>query len=155
MGSGRPTARGLPARAVHRPDLNGVYTVRSSDGGDLQRVTSDPGGDDCPSDYSPNGKRLVFTRSNETTYAIYTVKLDGSGLQQITPAGMNFDFCNGSWSPQGNEILFSAHVPDRSTEHDLGRPLRRQRAAADPGPRLRWPLLEPDVHRLPHAELVS
>jgi len=94
------------------PSLQGVYTVRSSDGGDLQRVTSDPGGDDCPSDYSPNGKRLVFSRADATTYALYTVKLDGSGLQQITPPGMNFNFCNGSWSPQGNEILFSAHVPD-------------------------------------------
>jgi Tol biopolymer transport system component len=94
------------------PSLTGVYTVRSSDGGDLQRVTSDPTGDDCPSDYSPNGKRLVITRANETTYALYTVKLDGSGLRQITPDGMEFNFCNGNWSPQGNEILFSAHVPN-------------------------------------------
>jgi Tol biopolymer transport system component len=94
------------------PSLTGVYTLRSSDGGDLQRVTSDPTGDDCPSDYSPNGKRLIITRANDTTYEIDTVKLDGSGLTQITPDGMNFNFCNGSWSPQGNEILFSAHVPN-------------------------------------------
>jgi Tol biopolymer transport system component len=94
--------------------LNGVYTVRASDGGDLQRVTSDPNGDDCPSDYSPNGKRLVITRSNDTTYEIDTVKLDGSGVTRITPDGTAFDFCSGSWSPQGNEIVFSAHVPDFS-----------------------------------------
>jgi Tol biopolymer transport system component len=97
--------------------LNGVYTVRSSDGSDLQRVTSDPNGDDCPSDYSPDGKRLVVTRANDASYEIDTVKLDGSGLKQITPAGTDFDFCTGNWSPQGNEILFSAHIPDsdRST----------------------------------------
>jgi Tol biopolymer transport system component len=94
------------------PSLNGVYTLRSSDGGDLQRVTSDPNGDDCPSDYSPNGKRLVVTRANETTYEIDTVKLDGSGLKRITPEGMEFNFCNGNWSPQGNQIVFSAHVPN-------------------------------------------
>lgn len=94
------------------PSLQGVYTVRSSDGGDLQQVTSDPGGDDCPSDYSPNGNRIVFSRADDSTYGIFTVKLDGSGLRQITPSGMDFNFCNGSWSPQGNEILFSAHVPD-------------------------------------------
>jgi len=88
-------------------DRTGVYTVRSSDGGDLQRVTSNPGDDDCPGDYSPNGKRLVVTHG---TLAV--VKLDGSGLRQITPPGMSFNFCGGSWSPQGNEILFSAHVPD-------------------------------------------
>jgi Tol biopolymer transport system component len=94
------------------PSLNGVYTLRSSDGGDLQRVTSDPNGDDAPSDYSPNGKRLVITRANDTTYALYTVKLDGSGFKQITPDGMDFNFGNGSWSPQGNQIVFSAHVPN-------------------------------------------
>jgi len=38
--------------------LNGVYTLRSSDGGDLQRVTR-AAFDDCPADYSPNGHRLL------------------------------------------------------------------------------------------------
>ena len=97
--------------------LNGVYTVRSSDGGGLRRVTSDPNGDDCPSDYSPNGNRLVITRANDTSYELDTVKLDGAGLKHISPDGTDFDFCSGSWSPQGNEIMFSAHVPDsdRST----------------------------------------
>jgi Tol biopolymer transport system component len=88
--------------------LNGIYTLRSSDGGDLQRVTSAPFGDDCPADYSPNGKRLL--NSNGTIAVVHS---DGNGLpQQITPPGMFVNFCNGSWSPQGNEIVFSAHVPD-------------------------------------------
>jgi Tol biopolymer transport system component len=87
--------------------LNGVYTLRSSDGGDLQRVTSAPFGDDCPADYSPNGKRLLL--SNGTLAVIHS---DGKGLHRITPPGMTVNFCNGSWSPKGNEIVFSAHVPD-------------------------------------------
>jgi Tol biopolymer transport system component len=120
--------------------LNGVYTVRSSDGGGLQRVTSDPNGDDCPSDYSPNGKRLVITRANDTSYEIDTVKLDGSGLTHITQAGTDFDFCSGSWSPQGNEILFSAHFPatDRSTiwvAHSDGSGLRKIPVPGCGGPR--------------------
>jgi Tol biopolymer transport system component len=94
--------------------LNGVYTVRASDGGDLQRVTSDPNGDDCPSDYSPNGKQLVITRSNDTTYEIDTVKLNDGSSRRLTPDGTAFDFCSGSWSPQGNEIVFSTHMPDFS-----------------------------------------
>ena len=95
------------------PNLNGVYTVRSSDGGDLQRVTSEPNGDDCPSSYSPNGKRLVVTRlSADGSSRLVTVNLDGSGERQLVPDGMDFNFCNGSWSPHGNEILFSAHAPD-------------------------------------------
>jgi Tol biopolymer transport system component len=120
--------------------LNGVYTLRSSDSGDLQRVTYDPNGDDCPSDYSPSGKRLVITRASDTTYEIATVKLDGSGLKQMTSDGMDFDFCSGSWSPQANEILFSAHVPDadRSTiwvVHSDGSGLRRIPVAGCGGPR--------------------
>jgi Tol biopolymer transport system component len=99
------------------PSLSGVYTLRASDGGDLQRVTYEPTGDDCPSDYSPNGKRLVITRANETTYEIDTVKLDGSGMKRITPEGMDFNFCNGSWSPQGNQVVFSAHVPNANDFH--------------------------------------
>jgi Tol biopolymer transport system component len=103
---------------------NGIYTVRAAnaitptanaetDGGDLRQVTSEPNGDDCPSDYSPNGKRLVATLSPaDAPQAIYTMKADGTHRRQITPDGMNFNFCNGSWSPRGNEIVFSAHVPD-------------------------------------------
>jgi Tol biopolymer transport system component len=114
------------------PTLNGIYTVRSSDGGDLQRVTSAPFGDDCPSDYSPNGKRIVSTGT--------TVKVSGGGLHQITPQGMSVDFCSGSWSPQGNEILFSAHVPDthRSTiwvVHSDGTGLQRIPVPGCGGPR--------------------
>jgi Tol biopolymer transport system component len=94
---------------------DGVYTVRSSDGGDLQRVTSGAD-DDCPGDYSPNGKQLVFLRlffDDRGVAGLFAVRTDGSGLRQIVdPVGMELNFDCGSWSPQGNEILFSAHVPD-------------------------------------------
>ena len=124
------------------PMLNGIYTVRSSDGGGLQRLTSDPFGEDCPGDYSPNGKQLVFLRANDTTFALFTLKLDGKsdgkgdedkGLRQITPNASDDFFINfdcGSWSPQGNEVLFSAHAPgdQRSTiwvVHADGKGLRQ------------------------------
>jgi Tol biopolymer transport system component len=93
------------------PSLNGVYTLRASDGGDLQRITSEPNGDDCSSDYSPNGKNLVVTRASDTSYGLWIVKANGTGMRQIV-SDTDFDFCSGSWSPQGNEIAFSAHVPD-------------------------------------------
>jgi Tol biopolymer transport system component len=94
------------------PSLNGIYTVRSSDGGDLRRVTFNPGGDDCPSDYSPSGDRIVFTHLTDTSYGLHTVSPNGTGLRRISPEGLNFNSCNGSWSPQGNEILLAAHQPD-------------------------------------------
>jgi WD40-like Beta Propeller Repeat len=93
------------------PADDGVYTIRSSDGDDVQRVTSG-GDDDCPGDYAPNGKRLVFLRTSFDLgpQALYVVKTDGTGLRQITPPDMQLRFNCGSWSPQGNEILFSARV---------------------------------------------
>ena len=90
---------------------NGVYTIRSSDGSDVRRVTSGAD-DDCPGSYSPDGKQIVFLRTFFDTGAqwLFTVKTDGTGLRQITPDSMrqvlNSD-C-GSWSPQGNQILFAA-----------------------------------------------
>jgi len=88
---------------------DGVYTTSSSDGSDVQRVTSGAD-DDYPGDYSPNGKQIVFLRSSfdSGAQALYTVKTDGSDLRQITPDGMNLAFDGGSWSPQGNQILFAA-----------------------------------------------
>jgi Tol biopolymer transport system component len=114
------------------PNLNGIYTVRSSDGGDLQRVTSAPFGDDCPADYSPNGKRLLISNG-----ALAVIHSDGNERRQITPPGMSVNFCSGSWSPQGNEIVFSAQVPDFSYHasiwvvHSDGSGLRQ---IAVPGP---------------------
>ena len=117
-----PDGQRLACEGFGGPDggLDGIYTIRSSDGGGLQQVTSNPGGDDCPGDYSPNGKRLVFVRANDTTVALFTVRVDGTDLRQITPSGSDqfaIDFGCGRWSPQGNEILFSARAPatDRST----------------------------------------
>jgi Tol biopolymer transport system component len=112
-----PDGRRLTCEAFGNADqaVNGIYTIRSSDGSGLERITADPGGEDCPGDYSPNGKRLVFLRSSETVFGLFTVKLDGTGLRQISPPSTDEFFVNfdcGSWSPQGNEILFSAHVPN-------------------------------------------
>ena len=89
---------------------NGIHTIRTSDGGGLTQITSVPGGDDIPGDWSPNGKRIVFLRT--TVDALFVINTNGTGLKQITPAGLDFSSF-GSWSPQGNEIVFSQHVtPD-------------------------------------------
>ena len=91
---------------------DGIYTIRSSDGADVQRVTSGAD-DDFPGDYSPNGKQIVFVRSSFDSgpVGLFVVRTDGSGLRQITPDGMNLEFDGGSWSPRGNEILFTALAP--------------------------------------------
>jgi Tol biopolymer transport system component len=94
------------------PTRNGIYTIRTSDGQGLTRMTSNPFGEDVPMDYSPNGKRLVFGRyENDDSVGLFVIKTDGTHLRQIAPAGVTC--CSGGWSPQGNDIVFSRHVtPD-------------------------------------------
>jgi TolB protein len=97
------------------PSLNGIYTIRSSDGGGLTRLTSNPNGDDVPGDYSPDGKQLVFLRHDPTrpagtnragaNQALFVLNLDSGALRRITPWGLPHDA--GSWSPDGTKILFS------------------------------------------------
>jgi hypothetical protein len=100
------------------PDLSrsGIYSIRSSDGGGLTRITSNPHGYDSPGDYSPNGQRLVFARSDAdgNPIALFVTNINGTGLKQITPPGtLLTDGVRGNWSPQGNDILFSRHLtPD-------------------------------------------
>jgi Tol biopolymer transport system component len=93
---------------------NGIHTVRTSDGGGLAQITSNPGGDDVPGDWSPNGNRIVFQRynANGDSEGLFVVNINGTGLKQITPADFLLSSV-GSWSPQGNEIVFSRRVtPD-------------------------------------------
>ena len=86
-----PDGKRLACGGFGEPDSsrNGIYTIRSSDGGGLTRMTSNPGGEDMPGDYSPDGKRLVFARfdQNGDPVGLYVVKTDGSHLRPITPSG--------------------------------------------------------------------
>jgi Tol biopolymer transport system component len=93
------------------PTVSGVYTIRSSDGGGLTRITTAPpdGTRDLPIDYSPDGHQIVFGRTDidhecTSKSALYVVNVNGTGLHKITPAG----FCDddGSWSPDGSQIAF-------------------------------------------------
>ena len=89
--------------------VNGVYTIRSSDGADLKRITNAGGMFDIPIDYSPDGTRIVFGRTGPnhectTASGLFVVGADGGVPQRITPHGWCDD--DGSWSPDGRWIAF-------------------------------------------------
>lgn len=93
------------------PALNGIYSLDATDGSNLTRVTSNPGGDDVPGDYSPDGSRVVFLRADpdrpeNRSEALFITEVDGSGTpERITPWGLSEEA--GSWSPDGDTILFA------------------------------------------------
>ena len=94
-----------------QPQLDGAYTLRSSDGGDFFRVTTAPGEDD-PADYSPDGRRMVLVRHDPTRpqnaqNAVFVVNIDGTGFRRLTPWGLGASGL--SWSPNGKWILFASN----------------------------------------------
>jgi Tol biopolymer transport system component len=100
------------------PRETGVWLMRSSDGGGLKQLTSNPNREDDPGDFSPDGERLVFVRvdGKEKPAGIFVIGVDGSGLRRITPQGMLLDWYAGSWSPTGNRILFVAKTDPNHRE---------------------------------------
>ena len=115
-------------------DQPGVFSVRASDGGDPVRLTTNPyGGQDIPTDVSPDGTRFVFLRSQQRSsiakdpfrtqqVALFVENVDGTGLRQITPYGLSnaHDVFSAHWSPDGTQIIFSSTDGRLYTVHPDG-----------------------------------
>jgi Tol biopolymer transport system component len=75
-----------------------IYTMRSSDGGNLQRLTYD--GNKLKPFWSPNGRQIVYESNND----IYVMNADGSGQTPLTTDSADDGWP--AWSPNGAKIAF-------------------------------------------------
>ena len=107
------------------PTRSGIYTVRSSDGGDLTMILPfDPlqHWHDFPSpkDFSPDGQQILYVQAaGDQRSGLFVVNLDGTERQRITPLGMLWDHdMEATFSPTGEWILFTA-FPDEDHRRDI------------------------------------
>jgi len=107
------------------PGLDGIYTVRASDGGGLTRLLQGPV---APPRYSPDGTRLSFFDTKEGVSptgsgALFVMRADGTDLRRITPWGFAFD--DHAWSPDGEWIVFQRPYGQVYLVHSDGSGLHR------------------------------
>jgi TolB protein len=92
------------------PRVHGIF-IANADGTDARRVTTgirSTKAYDTESQWSPDGKRLAFTRvKNGKQAAVFVVTVDGTGLRRLTP--WSLDAASPDWSPDGREILFNTY----------------------------------------------
>jgi TolB protein len=92
------------------PTVHGIF-IANADGSNPRRVTTGirtTQAFDTQSQWSPDGKRLVFMSvKNGKQAAIFVVNIDGTGLKRLTP--WSLDAGNPDWSPDGREILFNPY----------------------------------------------
>lgn len=89
------------------PSRNGIYSVRASDGGDMQRLTSSPEGmTDIPGEYSPSGQ-FLFKRATREEGPGPLMLIDAGGGQPRPLTTGSFED-PGRFSPDGSMVLTSA-----------------------------------------------
>jgi hypothetical protein len=172
-----PDATRLLCQAIRfggEPSLNGIYTIRASDGGGLTRLTVNPyppegefGGGDIPGDYSPDGSQFVFMRAKpgadpvarHQQGALFVENTDGTGLRQLTPYGLANSHDNGlaHWSPDfslflrttGQVDIYAARPDGRQVAQVTNTPDFEDFADWAPTP---WPPRQ-DCHTRRHPKL--
>jgi hypothetical protein len=89
------------------PSQTGLWSLRSSDGGDLhQLTTSTNGGHDIPIGVAPDGRSIAFTRvvTPEGSPRLFLADTDGTNARQVGDIPVDA----GDWAPDGRSILVAS-----------------------------------------------
>jgi tricorn protease len=81
-------------------------------GGTAKRLTNTPNDETMPV-FSPDGRRLAFSRSNGNDWDVFVAQADGSGDPARITMMPEDDFVT-SWSPDGKEIIFETTRDEES-----------------------------------------
>ena len=91
--------------------MSDIYVMKT-DGTEKTNITQDQGArKDLEPELSPDGKRIVFTRSTAGGSSIMLVNADGSGLTYLTspPSLTKTSNVNPNWSRDGTRVVFASN----------------------------------------------
>jgi len=104
-----PTPRPLvDTRIAFESGRDGDYDiyVMDADGGNMQQLTDDPGGDRNPT-WSPDGTQIAFSSGRNGYSDIYVMDADGGNVRNLPDAPGRIGF-SPAWSPDGTRIAFAS-----------------------------------------------
>ena len=138
------------------PSRQGIYTIRSSDGGALTQITSNPGRRRHPG-------QLLARRQTPRLHSPEPGRQPDARHRQARRDGAATAHADRDGHPVRNRRLVAAGKRDpvlrpchcRRVPNALGRSLRRQRTAPALDRRLRRPVHRPERTRLPRPHLVA
>src|ERR1044071_6976534 len=81
-------------------------------GGIAKRLTNTPNEETSPV-FSPDGKRIAFSRSNGNDWDVFIMQADGSGEPTRVTMMPEDDFVT-RWSPDGQELIFETTRDEES-----------------------------------------
>jgi Tol biopolymer transport system component len=139
-----------PARLTYAVQSSGGLCLARADGSRSVRLTR--GKDQAPS-WSPNGRRVVFSRQVGTASRIVVADARGRVLRGLTQAGA---FADPAWSPDGTRIAYVSREGIRSRVvivSTAGRAVAEVLAA--PTGFISRPAWAPDSRRVAFAEDVA
>ncbi|MEA2507103.1 MAG: TolB protein [Actinomycetota bacterium] len=109
------------SEGMQNPAQAGLYSIRASDGRDLERLSATPSGHfDNGYGFSPDGSRVLYGRFNfnsSSDNALFSVRRNGTGKVRLSPRRLNlidlgfFDRVEADWSPHGSQVVFAAFIP--------------------------------------------
>ena len=100
-------------------------------GGTARRLTSTPNDETSPV-FSPDGRRIAFSRSNGNDWDVFVTQADGSGEPTRITMMPEDDFVT-AWSPDGTEVIFET-TRDEETLTRLYKTSAERLALATPLP---------------------
>ena len=130
----------------------GIYTVRSSDGGGLVRLTKTPANlVDLPGDYSPDGTLFLFKRSADEVPGPLMVVPTAGGRPPLALTDLAVED-PGRYSPDGKTILTSSNGRIVLLSADTGREIGQ---LEQPGTSLFGPVWSPDGGHIAYSGATS